>query len=147
MAFGWILLSKNPQFLFKNVHKNILPQILPLDHKKKNPQVILETNKLPKRKTHMAHYPITPSWSSMYIYCKGSNKTACATVLNKTIHKKALPMKGSIFTAEVCTIDFSLYIISKNKHNEFIIFSDWLSVLTSLRNKKLENPLIVQTAE
>ena len=35
-------------------------------------------------------------------------------------------------------------IISQNKHNKFIIFSDLLSVLTSLRNKELENPLIVK---
>ena len=75
---------------------------------------------------------------------KDSNKTACAAVLNKTIHKKALPMKSSIIIAEVCAIDLALNIISKNKHNKFIIFSDSLSVLTSLRNKKLENPLIVK---
>ena len=73
-----------------------------------------------------------------------SNKTACAAILNKTIHKKALPMKSSIFIAEVCAIDLALNIISENKHNKFIIFSDLLSVLTSRRNKKLENPLIVK---
>ena len=75
---------------------------------------------------------------------KDGNKTACATVLNKTILKKVLPMKSSIFSAEVCAIDLALNIICKNKHNKFIIFSDLLSVLTSLRNKKLENPLIVK---
>ena len=48
------------------------------------------------------------------------------------------------FTAEVCAIDFALNIISRDKHNKFIIFSDLLSVLTSLENKKLENPLIVK---
>ena len=52
-------------------------------------------------------------------------------------------MKSSIFTAEVYAIDLALNIISKNKH-KFIIFFDSLSVLTSLRNKKLENPLIVK---
>ena len=52
---------------------------------------------------------------------KDSNKTACVTVLNKTIHKKALPMKSSIFTAEVCAIDLALNIISRDKHNKFII--------------------------
>ena len=76
--------------------------------------------------------------------CKDNNKTACAAVLNKTIHKNARPMKNSIFTAEICAINLALNIISKNKHNKFIIFSDLLSVLTSLRNKKLENPLIVK---
>ena len=61
----------------------------------------------------------------------------------KTIHKKALPMKSSIFTAEVCAIVLSLNIISRDKYHKFIIFSDSLSVLTSLKNKKVENPLIV----
>ena len=53
-------------------------------------------------------------------------------------------MKSFIFTAEVWAIDLAFNIISINKHNKFIIFSDLLSVLTSLRNKKLENPLIVK---
>ena len=53
-------------------------------------------------------------------------------------------MKSSTFTAEVCAINLALNIISKNKHNKNIIFSDQLSVLTSLRNKKQENPLIVK---
>ena len=52
-------------------------------------------------------------------------------------------MKRSIFTAEVYAIDLARNIISKDKH-KFIIFSDSLSALTSLRNKKLENPLIVK---
>ena len=53
-------------------------------------------------------------------------------------------MKSSIFTGEVCVIDLVLNIISRDKLNKLIIFSDSLSVLTSLRNKKLENPLIVK---
>ena len=121
-----------------NVHKSILPQIPPWIIK--NPQVILQLNKLHKTKTHpsiylekfrtiLLHHP-----DHRYLFTDGSkdnDKTACATVLNKTIHKKALPMKSSIFTAEVCAID--LYHIL------------WLlSVLISLRNKKLENPLIVK---
>ena len=53
-------------------------------------------------------------------------------------------MESSIFTAEVCAIDLTLNIISRDKHKKFIIFPDSLSVLTSLENKKLENPLIVK---
>ena len=53
-------------------------------------------------------------------------------------------MKSSIFTAEVCAVKLALNVISVNKHNKFIIFSDSISVLTSLRNKKLEYPLIVK---
>ena len=43
-----------------------------------------------------------------------------------------------------CAIDLALNILSRNKHNKFIIFSDSLSVLTSQKNKKLVNPLIVK---
>ena len=53
-------------------------------------------------------------------------------------------MESSIFTAEVCAIDLARNIISRDKHNKFIIFSESLSVLTSLENKKLENPLSVK---
>ena len=53
-------------------------------------------------------------------------------------------MKSSIFTAEVCVINLALNIISRDRHYQFIIFSDSISVLTSLRNKKQENPLIVK---
>ena len=83
----------------------------------------------------------------LHVFTDGSkdpSKTACAAVLNKIIHKKALPMESSIFIAGVCAIDLALNIISSDKHNKFIIFSDSLSVLTSLENKKLENPLIVK---
>ena len=127
-----------------NVHKSILPQI---------PPWIFQLNKLPKTKTHPStylekfHTILFHHLDHQYIFTDGSkdsNKTACAAILKKTIHKKVLPMKNSIFTAEVCAIDLGLNIISKNKHNKFIIFSDSLSVLTSLRNKKLENPLIVK---
>ena len=101
-----------------------------------------ENTSLEKFHTILLYHP-----DHQYIFTDGakdSNKTACAAVLNKTILKKALLMKTSIFNAEVCTIDFALNIISGNKHNKFIIFSDSLSVLTSLRNKKLENPLIIK---
>ena len=45
-------------------------------------------------------------------------------------------MESSIFTAEACAIDLVLDIILKEKHKKFIIFSDSLSVLLSLNNKK-----------
>ena len=67
---------------------------------------------------------------------KDNNKTACAAVLNKAIIKKALPTESSIFPAEACAIDLALDIISKSKHMTFMIFSDSLSILLSLSNKK-----------
>ena len=54
-------------------------------------------------------------------------------------------MESSIFTAEACTIDLALDIISKEKHKKLIIFSDALSVLLSLNNKKTRAPTYYQT--
>ena len=134
-----------------NVHKSILPQIPPWIIKK--PQVIVQLNKLHKTKTHPSTY--LENFHTIFLHhpdhqciftddSKDNNKTACATVLNKTIHKKVFPMKSSIFTAEVFAIGLALNIISRDKHNKFIRFSNSLSVLTSVKNKKLENPLIVK---
>ena len=65
----------------------------------------------------------------MCLYTDGSKddaKAPCATVQNKTILKKALPMKSPIFTAAAPAIDLALNIISKSKHKKFIIYSDSL---------------------
>ena len=134
-----------------NIHKSILPQIPPWIIK--NPKVNLQLNQLHKTKTHPftyqeKHQNILQQYPDyLCIYTDGSkdhNKTACAAVLNKIIKTKTLPMDSSIFTAEACAIDLAHDIISKEKHKKFIIFSDSLSVLLSLNNKKLEHPLIVK---
>ena len=134
-----------------NIHKSTLPQIPPWIIK--NPKVNLQLNQLHKTKTHPftyqeKHQNIFQQYPDyLCIYTDGSkdhNKTACAAVLNKIIKTKALPMDSSIFIAEACAIDLALDIISKEKHKKFIIFSDSLSVLLSLNNKKLEHPLIVK---
>ena len=114
------------------------------------PEVILKLNELPKTKTHpcsyiekfhhiVSHYP-----EHLHVFrdcSKDHCRTTRAAVLNKIIHKKALPIERSISTAEVSAIDLALNIISRDKLNKFIIFFDSLSVLTSLENKK---PLIVK---
>lgn len=53
-----------------------------------------------------------------------------------------MPNEASIFSAEAYAIKLALNFISKNKGENYIIFSDSLSVLTSLKGKRLENPLI-----
>ena len=134
-----------------NVYKSIITQIPPWIIKK--PKVILQLSELPKTKTHpstyiekfhtiLLHHP-----DHQYIFTdstKDNNKTACAAVLNKTILKKGLPKESSIFTAEIYAIDLAQDIISKKKYCKYIIFSDSLSVLTSLKIKILENPLIIK---
>ena len=117
------------------------------------PEVILKLNELPKTKpnpstyTEKFHNILLDNPEHLHVFTDGlkdHSRTACAVVLNEIIHKKALPMESSIFTAEICAIDLALNIISKSKGKKFLLFSDSLSVLTSLSNNKFENPLIVK---
>ena len=78
---------------------------------------------------------------------KDNGWAGCTAVLNKTVLKKALPRESSIFTIDAHAIDLAFNIILKSKHKKFIIFSDSLSVLLSLRNKKISEPSYRQTAE
>ena len=115
--------------------------------------MILELNEHSKTKTHPSTYQekflniLQHHHDHLYVLTDGSKdngRAACAAVLNKTVLKKALPRESSIFTAEAHAIDLALNIISKSKHKKFIIFSDSLSVLLSLRNEKFQNPLIIK---
>ena len=115
--------------------------------------MILELNEHSKTKIHpntyqekfyniLQHHP-----DHLYVFTDGfkdNGRAACAAVLNKTVLKKTFPRESSIFTAEAHTIDLALNIISKSKHKKFIISSDSLSALLSLRNKKFQNPLIIK---
>ena len=145
---------KESTISLNNIHKSILPQIPPWIIQ--NPKVNIQLNQLYKTKTHPFTYQekhqniLQQHPNYLRIYTDGSkdnNRTACAAVLNKIIKTKSLPMESSIFTAEACAIDLALDIISKEKHKKFIIFSDSLSVLLSLNNKKLEHPLIKLLAD
>ena len=81
-----------------------------------------------------------------YIYTDGSkdgNRVGCAAIFKDTHLKQRLPDNASIFTAELKAIDLALDAVSESEDREFIIFSDSLSVLVSLQNKKLDNPLII----
>ena len=60
------------------------------------------------------------------------------------LNRGYLPSNASIFTAEVTAIDLALDTIAESDDDHFIIFSDSLSVLLSLHNKKMDNPLILQ---
>ena len=140
--------SKIPQ---NNIHESTFPQTPPWIIK--TPKVILELNEHSKTKTHSSTYQekfhniLQYHPDHLYVFTDGSKdngRAACVAFFNKTVLQKALPKKSSIFTAEARAIDLALNIISKSKHKKFIIFSDSLSVLLSLRNKKFQNPLIIE---
>ena len=47
------------------------------------------------------------------------------------------------FSAEIKAIDLALDRIEQSRNSDFIIFSDSLSVLQSLHNRHIENPLLL----
>ena len=79
------------------------------------------------------------------IYTDGSKdgvKVGCASVSQLHTSRKRLPDNSSIFSAEVRAIDLALNYISSHNGSNYIIFSDSLSVLQSLRNMNISNPLV-----
>ena len=62
----------------------------------------------------------------------------------RKLWKKCLPKEASIFSAEIYAIDLALDLISTSNSKKFIIHSDSISVLQSLKYAKLENPLVVK---
>ena len=83
----------------------------------------------------------------MSIYTDGSKqdeKVACAVISPNFTDSIRLPDNSSIFTAEAKAIDIALYHIRDQPEKQFIIYSDSLSVLKSLKNLDHRNPLIQQ---
>ena len=72
---------------------------------------------------------------------KNNDRVGCGAILNNLCIKQRLPSNASIFTAEATAIDLALDAIT-DSDDHFIIFSDSLSVPLSLKNKKMDNPLI-----
>ena len=120
------------------------------------PKVILDLSNLSKKDTPSPvffqryneikneHSFCTP------IYTDGSkdgDRVGCGTIINNISFKQRLPSNASIFTAEVTAIDLALDAIDESDDDHFIIFSDSLSVLLSLHNMKLDNPLILKLLE
>ena len=128
--FGLLMKSILQEFEIsvKYIYQDIFPKTPPWILEK--PKVSLKLNELPKTKTHPStyiekfHHIVSDYPEHLYVFTDGSkdhSRTACAAVLNKTIHKKALPMESSIFTAEVCAIDLALNIISREKQQIYHI--------------------------
>ena len=69
-------------------------------------------------------------------------KVACAVISPNCTDSIRLPDNSSIFTAEAKAIDIALYHIRDQPEKQFIIYSDSLSVLRSLKNLDHRNPFI-----
>ena len=133
-----------------NVHDTIIPEVPPwtLDQ----PRVILDLSKLSKKDTSSLVF--TQKYNEIkdeHSFCvpvytdgsKDNDRVGCAAIINNISIKRSLPNNASIFTAEIKAIELALDAIAESEDDHFIIFSDSLSVLLSLENKKLDNPLVV----
>ena len=141
---------ENANISIKNIHDTVQLNCPPWLLEKS--EVILDLNKLSKKKTHPLIYQEKlhniqdnlPNYLHIYTDSSKDNYgTGCGAVLNDKTMKQSLPKEASIFTAEICAINLALKIISNNKAKKFIIYSDSMSVLHSIKNQKLDNPLIV----
>ena len=134
-----------------NVHATVIPQVPPwtMHH----PKVCLDLSVLAKKDTP-SHVYIQKfnEIKDQYSYCipiytngsKDNDRVGCGLIINNSSIKQRLPSNASIFTAEITAIDLALDTIAESDDDHFIIFSDSLSVLLSLHNKKMDNPLILQ---
>ena len=134
-----------------NIHPSIIPEFPPWTLHK--PKVILDLSELSKKDTQpeyfLERFSIIKDEYSYFIpiYTDGSkenDRVGCAAVINDITIKERLPSNASIFTAELKAIDLALDAISESDDDYFIIFSDSLSVLLSIKNCKLDNPLVVK---
>ena len=84
-----------------------------------------------------------PSYQAIYTDgSKDGEKVAAATVTPTSKMGTRLPDDSSIFTAEAKAIKSAFQYILKHQDNNFLIFSDSLSCLQAIKNRKSDNPKI-----
>ena len=119
----------NPPKIILDLHKN----------KKTEVESHIFKNEFLEIKSNYKHY--------LSIYTDGSKqdeKVACSVISPNFTDSIRLPDNSSIFTAEAKAIDIALYHIRDQPEKQFIIYSDSLSVLKSLKDLHHRNPLIQQ---
>ena len=82
-----------------------------------------------------------------WIFTDGSKigeAAGAAAVLAPRVSNKRLPSHSSIFTAEARAIIFALEMAQRSTSNHFLILSDLLSCLQSIRNRDTSCPLIAE---
>ena len=80
------------------------------------------------------------------VYTNGSkedSKVGCAVISDNHSNMQRIPVDSSIFTAEAKAVDLALdFIRTCHNNNNFIIFSDSLSVLKVMNHTISKNPQI-----
>ena len=80
-----------------------------------------------------------------FIFTDGSKldeKAAASIVTENNIFKTRLPNGSSIFSAEVRGLQLAMEIVKISRYKKFMICVDSLSVLQSIENLRISNPLI-----
>ena len=119
----------NPPKIIFDLHKN----------KKTEVKSHIFKNEFLEIKSNYKHY--------LSIYTddsKQDEKVACSVISPNFTDSIRLPDNSSIFTAGAKAIDIALYHIRDQSEKQFIIYSDSLSVLKSLKDLHHRNPLIQQ---
>ena len=98
--------------------------------------------------TYQIEYNITKSKYSDHhpIFTDGSkcdDKVAYACITKDSTRAKRLPDGASIFTAEASAFISALDYANFSKEKKFIIFTDSLSLIQSIENENVKNPLVV----
>ena len=134
------------------ISKNIIPDIPPWTITKPTIYLTLASFKkshhepnffIEKMNRFISHYK-----DYTCIYTDGSKRderSAAAAVCPGITFTNRLPEGSSIFSAETRAIQLALNFIDLTFHDKFIILTDSLSVLQSMKNKDWSNPLISQT--
>ena len=118
----------------------------------KSPNVDLSFNNNNKSKTnplelHLKFLEMRDRKYSDYIeiYTDGSKADSyvgCASISKFHRLKQKLHPESSIFTAEIQAVNLSLDFISEHTGSKFVVFTDSLSVLQSIKSINLTNPHI-----
>jgi ribonuclease HI len=95
---------------------------------------ILQYQRL-RRETYRGHIPIFTDGS------KYDNRVGAAAVCGETRKTISLPNAASIFTAELHALEMAFQIARNLNEELFVIFSDSLSALITLQNKRTPHPL------
>ena len=118
--------------------------------------VIFHLNQFPKESTNpdlfLSEFRKLKSdfQDSLHIYTDGSklnNLSASAAVMGETRVGQRIRDGSSIFTAEAYALILACDIVESTNHNNFVIFSDSMSCLQSIKYLDWKNPAVQQVIE
>ena len=126
----------NPPKIILDLHKNKNSEVE--SHIFKNEFLEIKS----KYKHHLSVYTDGSKQDEKVACSKQDEKVACSVTRPNFTNSIRSPDNSSIFTTEAKAIHIALYHIRDQSEKQFIIYSDSLSVLESLKDLHHRNPLI-----